>query len=76
MIADVRALKSWVEAREVSFAQQVAKVSSFPEKSLAEAGNTSVAQGGRLLQRAETAAQCPSSVRRWTRVGCRVSTSM
>jgi Domain of unknown function (DUF222) len=59
-LAELRALKSWVEGREVWFAQQVAKVSSFPEKSLAEAGNTSVGNGGRLLQRAETAAAMPA----------------
>ena len=37
-VADLRRLKSWVEGREVAFAQRIAKVSSFPEKSLAEAG--------------------------------------
>ena len=36
---ELRVLKSWVESREVTFAQQLAKVSSFPEKSLADAGS-------------------------------------
>ncbi len=58
-VADLRRLKSWVEGREVEFAQRIAAVSSFPEKSLAEAANTSVRDGGRLLQRAETAAAVP-----------------
>ena len=58
-IEDARRLKSWVEGREVAFAQQIAKVSSFPEKSLAEAGNTSLSNGGRLLKRSETAAAVP-----------------
>ncbi len=58
-VADLRALKSWVEGREVDFAQRIAKVSSFPEKSLAEAANTSLRNGGQLLQRAETAAAMP-----------------
>jgi hypothetical protein len=31
-VEDLRTLKSWVEGREVAFAQQIAKVSSFPEK--------------------------------------------
>ena len=62
-IADVRVLKSWLEGREVAFAQALAKVSSFPEKSLAEAANTSVRDGGRLLQRAETAAAVPEFAR-------------
>ncbi|HEX3087423.1 MAG TPA: HNH endonuclease [Ilumatobacteraceae bacterium] len=59
-MADLRRLKSWVEGREVEFAQRIAAVSSFPEKSLAEAANTSVRDGGRLLQRAETAAAVPA----------------
>ena len=29
-VEDLRRLKSWVEGREVAFAQQIAKVSSFP----------------------------------------------
>ena len=57
-VEDVRRLKSWVEGREVAFAQLTAKVSSFPEKSLAEAGRTSLRNGERLLGRAETAAGC------------------
>jgi Domain of unknown function (DUF222) len=59
-VGDLRVLKSWVEGREVAFAQQIAKVSSFPEKSLAEAGNTSLRDGERLLQRAETAETVPA----------------
>jgi hypothetical protein len=58
-VADLRRLKSWVEGREVDFALRIAAVSSFPEKSFAEAANTSVREGGRLLQRAETAAAVP-----------------
>jgi Domain of unknown function (DUF222) len=58
-IADLRLLKCWVEGREVAFAQRTAAVSSFPEKSLAEAGNSSLRHGGRLLERAETAAAVP-----------------
>jgi Domain of unknown function (DUF222) len=59
-VGDLRRLKSWVEGREVAFAQQVAKVSSFPEKSLADAGNTSQRNSGRLLKRADTAAAMPA----------------
>ena len=59
-ISDLRRLKSWVEGREVVFARALAKVSSFPEKSLAEAANTSVRHGGQLLQRAETVAAVPA----------------
>jgi hypothetical protein len=58
-VEDLRRLKSWVEGREVAFAQQIAKVSSFPEKSLAEAGRTSAYHGGKVLKRAETAGAAP-----------------
>jgi hypothetical protein len=34
-VRELRRLKSWVEGREVVLARMVAKVSSFPEKSLA-----------------------------------------
>ncbi len=59
-VEDLRRLKSWVEGREVAFAQQIANVSSFPEKSLAEASNTSLRHGGRLLKRAATAGDVPA----------------
>jgi hypothetical protein len=59
-VEDVRRLKSWVEGREVAFARLTAKVSSFPEKSLAEAGRTSLRTGERLLGRAETATAVPA----------------
>ena len=59
-VEDLRRLKSWVEGREVAFAQLMAKVSSFPEKSLAEAGRTSLRNGERLLGRAETAQTVPA----------------
>jgi Domain of unknown function (DUF222) len=58
-VGDLRRLKSWVEGREVALAQQVAKVSSFPEKSLAQAANTSLRDGERLLTRASTAEAVP-----------------
>ena len=32
-VEDVRRLKSWVEGRDVAFAQLTTKLSSFPEKS-------------------------------------------
>ncbi len=71
-VADLRRLKSWIEGREVALVQALAKVSSFPEKSLAEAANTSVHHGGQLLKRAETAQAIPAIgvlVGGWTSVG-------
>jgi len=58
-VADLRRLKSWVEGREVDLVQRIAEVSSFPEKSFAEAANTSLRNGGQVLERAQTAASVP-----------------
>ncbi len=59
-VEDVRRLKSWVEGREVALARSVAAVSSFPEKSLAEAGRTSLRDSERMLDRAGTTAVVPA----------------
>jgi hypothetical protein len=59
-VGDLRWLKSWVEGREVALAKLIAKVSSFPEKSLAEAARASLRQGEELLRRAETTEAVPS----------------
>jgi hypothetical protein len=56
---EVRRLKSWVEGREVAIARLLAKVSSFPEKSLADAGRTDLRQAERVLRRGEIAEQVP-----------------
>ena len=58
-VEDLRRLKAWVEGREVVVARAVAAVSSWPEKSLAEAGRTSLRHSEQILGRAETAAQIP-----------------
>jgi hypothetical protein len=50
-VGDLRRLKSWVEGREVALAKLVAGVSSFPEKSLAEAARVSLRHGEELLHR-------------------------
>ncbi|MGZ4791386.1 MAG: hypothetical protein ACXV5U_01895 [Ilumatobacteraceae bacterium] len=55
----LRRLKSWVEGREVVFARRIAEVSSFPEKSLADAGRSSLRHGEQVLHRAETTTQAP-----------------
>ena len=59
-VGDLRRLRAWVEGREVVLARSIAKVSSFPEKSLAEAGNTSLRDAEQVLGRAETAALVPA----------------
>ena len=58
-VEDLRRLKAWVDGREVVVARAVAAVSSWPEKSLAEAGRTSLRHSEQILGRAETAVQIP-----------------
>ena len=55
----LRELRSWLDGRDVAYANVVSEVSSFPEKSLAEAANMSLLHGGRLLERAVTAGLLP-----------------
>ena len=59
-VGDLRRLKSWVEGREVAFARRIAAVSSFPEKSMAEAGGSSLRQAEQVLSRATTVEQVPA----------------
>ena len=59
-IGDVRRLRSWVDGREVLLARQIAELSSFPEKSLSEAGQTSLRDAERVIERASTAEQIPA----------------
>jgi hypothetical protein len=58
-VAELRRLKSWVEGRELLFARRIAEVSSFPEKSLADAGRSSLRQAEQIMRRAETAGEMP-----------------
>ncbi|MEY2552806.1 MAG: hypothetical protein QOC57_666, partial [Ilumatobacteraceae bacterium] len=58
-VRDVRRLRSWIEAREVAFAGGLAEVSSFPEKSLADASRSSIRHAEQVLRRAETAGALP-----------------
>ena len=58
-VGELRRLKSWVESREVAVARQLADVSSFPEKALADAGRSSIRQAEQILHRAETVEEMP-----------------
>ena len=60
VVSDLVRLRSWVDGREVALARLIAGVSSFPEKSLAEAGRTSLHHGGKVLKRAATVEVVPS----------------
>jgi hypothetical protein len=58
-VGDVRRLRSWVEAREVLLARRIGEVSSFPEKSLADASRSTIRQAEQVLRRAETTDEMP-----------------
>lgn len=57
-VADVRRVRSWVEAQEVRLASLAQSTVSFPEKFLAEAGG-SLRDAGAVLARAATARAVP-----------------
>ena len=59
-VGDLRRLQSWVEGRQVALARLMAGLSSFPEKSLAEAARSSLRRGEDLLRRTDTADQIPA----------------
>ncbi len=50
-VAEVRRLRSWVEAQEARLAGLVAEASSFPEKAIADAGGGSVRDASVVLAR-------------------------
>jgi hypothetical protein len=58
-VGELARLRSWLDGREVLLARLVAGVSSFPEKSLAEAGRTSLRGGEQVLRRTETVEHVP-----------------
>ena len=59
-VEDLRRLRSWVDGREVMFARLIAGLSSFPEKSLSEAAQTSLRDAEQVLHRASTVEQIPA----------------
>jgi hypothetical protein len=56
---DLCRLRSWLDGREVSFARSLSAVTTFPEKSLADAARSSLRQAERIIHRAETVDQVP-----------------
>ena len=58
-VGELRRLRSWVDGREVLLARLIADVSSFPEKSLSEAGQTSLRAAEQVLHRASTVELVP-----------------
>ncbi len=52
-------MRSWLDGREVLLGRLMAAVSSYPEKSLADAGRTGLRQAEQVIKRAETVEQVP-----------------
>jgi hypothetical protein len=59
-VADLRRLRSWLEGREVALARAVAVVSSYPEKTLAEAAGSTLRHAEQVVRRADTATEIPA----------------
>ncbi|HZX55414.1 MAG TPA: hypothetical protein VFE86_12080, partial [Ilumatobacteraceae bacterium] len=57
VVDELRRLRAWIDGRDVAAARLVAQVSSFPEKSLADASRTNLRQAEQMLRRCETADQ-------------------
>src|SRR4051794_17783917 len=59
VVDELRRLRAWIDGRDVAAARLVAQVSSFPEKSLADASRTNLRQAEQMMRRCETADQVP-----------------
>ncbi|HEY4607643.1 MAG TPA: hypothetical protein VIH06_00510, partial [Ilumatobacteraceae bacterium] len=57
VVDELRRLRAWMDGRDVAAARLMAEVSSFPEKSLADAARTGLRQAEQMLRRSETADQ-------------------
>src|SRR4051794_23661691 len=57
VVDELRRLRAWLDGRDVAAARLVAGVSSFPEKSLADASRTNLRQAEQMLRRADTVDQ-------------------
>src|SRR3954463_10142908 len=59
VVDELRRLQDWLDGRQVAAARLVSDVSSFPEKSLADASRTNLRQAEQMLRRADTADAVP-----------------
>src|SRR5437763_14159167 len=59
VVDELRRLRAWIDGRDVAAARLMAEVSSFPEKSLADAARTGLRQAEQMMRRCETADQVP-----------------
>src|SRR4051794_1026107 len=57
VVDELRRLQSWLDGRQVAAARLMTEVSSFPEKSLADAARTGLRQAEQTMRRCETADQ-------------------
>src|SRR3954463_10195001 len=57
VVDELRRLQDWLDGRQVAAARLVSDVSSFPEKSLADASRTNLRQAEQMLRRADTVDQ-------------------
>ena len=76
VVGELARLRAWVDSRDVAAARLVAEVSSFPEKSLADAGRTGLREAAQTMRRAETVDQVPEFGASLDAGRCRVPMSM
>lgn len=58
-VVELRRLRSWLEGCEVALARAAAGVSSYPEKTLAEAAGSTLRQAEQVVRRTQVAEQVP-----------------
>jgi hypothetical protein len=59
-LADIRRIRSWVDAAEAHLAAGVGRAASFPEAAIADASRGSIGAAGKVLDRSRTLADAPA----------------
>lgn len=59
-LADIRCIRSWIDAAEALLAAEVARSSSFPEAAIADASRGTLGTAGKTLDRARTLDDAPA----------------
>ncbi len=59
-LVDVRAIRAWADAAEAGLVNQLSKVDSFPESTIAETNSCSVGAASKTKERSDTLAATPS----------------
>lgn len=59
-LADIRRIRSWVDAAEARLVAEVGRAASFPEATIADASRGSLGTAGKTIDRARTLGDAPA----------------